>query len=197
MKILSFKGVFFALLFSTHLLFAKQIVINDDKILSENVSEKITAIGSELMSKSGVFVGLGVYEGLNGKGMVEFVKGLDLKPPYAFLLLSKKEHVVEIFADEQTASLFDRGQILSPYPAKGSILPILSLKNGKDIYNASMLNGYADLAEQIAQSKGIKLQNAVGSQNKFVLDGIRLVVYGFLAIAVFMIFWKKFRRKNG
>ena len=75
-------------------------------------------------------------------------------------------------------------------------MPILSSKNGQDIYNAAMLNGYADLAERIADSKGVKLQNAIGNQNKFTLDVLRAIVYGSLAVAIVSLLRNKFRKKN-
>lgn len=194
MKI-SLKGVISALILFTQVSFAN-IVINDDKILSDGVVEKISTLGNELKAKSGIYVGLGVYENLNSKNLNDFFKELDLQPPYAFLLLAKSEHRVEIFADEATAKLFNKDQILSPYPSSGSILPILTSKNSKDIYNASMLNGYADLVEQIASSRGIKLENAVGSQNKLVLDSLRVIIYGMVGLAVLVVISAKFRGKN-
>ena len=112
------------------------------------------------------------------------------------MLLAKSEHKVEIFADEETIKLFNKEQILSPYPSSGSILPILSSKNGNDIYNASMLNGYADIVEQIAASKNIKLENAIGNQNKYALDMLRIIVYAMIAVTILVVLRAKFRRRN-
>lgn len=193
---LFFKGVFFALFFLFELSFANQVVVNNDKILSDEVVAKITALGNELASKSDIYVALGVYESLGGKSMNSFFKELDFKPPFVFLLLAKSEHKVEIFADEETIKLFNKEQILSPYPSSGSILPILSSKNGNDIYNASMLNGYADIVEQIAASKNIKLENAIGNQNKYALDMLRIIVYAMIAVTILVVLRAKFRRRN-
>ena len=135
----------------------REIVLVNQNILSPAVSEKIAVLGEELASKSGVFAGVAVYESLDGKTLKEAAAQLNLTPPYALLMLAKTERKVEIFADPQTLKLFDKEKILSPYPNSGSILPILASKNGKDIFNAAVLNGYADLAEQIAASKGMSL----------------------------------------
>jgi hypothetical protein len=190
------RKVLIAFCLSFQTIFATPALIDDDKILNGEVSAKINALGEELMIKSGIYVGVGIYENLGGKDIFSFFKELNLKEPYAFLLLAKAERKVEIFADPKTLELFDKEKILSPYPYNGSILPILSSKNGQDIYNAAMLNGYADLAERIADSKGVKLQNAIGNQNKFTLDVLRAIVYGSLAIAIVSLLRNKFRKKN-
>lgn len=175
----------------------REIVLVNQNILSPAVSEKIAVLGQELAGKSGVFAGVAVYENLDGKTLKEAAAQLNLTPPYALLMLAKAEHKVEIFADLQTLKLFDKEKILSPYPSSGSILPILASKNGKDIFNAAVLNGYADLAEQIAASKGVALQNAVGNQNRRTLDAFRIFIYGSIALVICVAAFRKFRRKNG
>ena len=175
----------------------REIVLVNQNILSPAVSEKIAVLGEELASKSGVFAGVAVYESLEGKTLKEAAAQLNLTPPYALLMLAKTEHKVEIFADSETLKLFDKEKILSPYPSSGSILPILASKNGKDIFNAAVLNGYADLAEQIAASKGVSLQNAIGSQNRLTLDTFRIFIYGSIVLVVCVAAFRKFRRKNG
>ena len=175
----------------------REIVLVNQNILSPAVSEKIAVLGEELASKSGVFAGVAVYESVDGKTLKEAAAQLNLIPPYALLMLAKTEHKVEIFADHQTLKLFDKEKILSPYPSSGSILPILASKNGKDIFNAAVLNGYADLAEQIAASKGVSLQNAVGNQNRLTLDAFRIFIYGSIALVICAAIFRKFRRKNG
>ena len=175
----------------------REIVLVNQNILSPAVSEKIAVLGEELASKSGVFAGVAAYESLDGKTLKETAAQLNLTPPYALLMLAKTERKVEIFADPQTFKLFDKEKILSPYPNSGSILPILASKNGKDIFNAAVLNGYADLAEQIAASKGVSLQNAIGNQNRLTLDTFRIFIYGSIALVVCVAAFRKFRRKNG
>lgn len=196
MKFINFKGVFIALALLLTSAFSKDIVLVNQKILSDKVAERIELIGDELFEKSSIYVGIGVFDNLDGKNLKETFNELNLKPPFAFLMLSKFEHKVEIFADSETLKLFNKEGILSPYPSSGSILPILTSKNGKDIYNAAMLNGYADLAEQIASSKRIKLENALGSSNKIFLEIIRFFVYGSIIFVIVVMSVKKFRNKN-
>ncbi len=182
----------FIFLLSQSLALGANFVINNDEILSQKVSVKLNEIGSELYTKSGINLVVGVYK----DGELETLfKEQNLSSPYAFLLLIKGKKKVEIFADANTSKLFNKGQILSVNPESGTIIPILVSKNGKDIYNAAILNGYADIAEQIASSLNLQLKSSVGNSNKTTLNFLRFFIYGLVAFFIIVIFYKKV--KNG
>ncbi|AQW87230.1 putative membrane protein [Campylobacter pinnipediorum subsp. caledonicus] len=196
MKWLDFKGVLFALLFLVSACFGDKFVFNDDNILSQKVEEKLQTIADELYSKTGIFVGASVFENLNKQSLDDKFLSLNIKEPFAFIALAKDEKKVEIYADKKTLELFNKDQILSPFPESGTILPILASKNGKDIYNAAILNGYGDLSEQIAKSKNIKLVNAIGNSNKDTLNLLRFFIYGSMIFVFCFMFYKKRVAKN-
>ena len=182
----------FIFLLSQSLALGANFVINNDEILSQKVSVKLNEIGSELYTKSGINLVVGVYKG----GELEALfKEQNLSSPYAFLLLIKDKKKVEIFADSNTSKLFNKEQILSVNPESGTIIPILVSKNGKDVYNAAILNGYADIAEQIASSLNLQLESSVGNSNKTTLNFLRFFIYGLVAFFIIVIFYKKV--KNG
>lgn len=193
---LNLKGIFFALFLSFNVLFGVDFVFNDDKILSQKVASRLNLIGSELYDKSGIFLGVGVYETLDKMSLNDKFKSLNLKPPFVFLMLVKNEKKVEIFADSDTLTLFDKQAVLSPFPESGTILPILSSKNGKDIYNAAILNGYADISERIAKSMQIELSSAIGNANKDTLNIFRILIYGSMALVIVLMIYKR-KTKNG
>ena len=167
-------------------------VINDDGILSQKVSQKLNEIGDELYQKSGINLVVGVYK--DGElGML--FKEQNLSSPFVFLALIKDKQKVEIFSDTNTSKLFNKEQILSVSPESGTIIPILVSKNGKDVYNAAILNGYADIAEQIAEGLNLKLESGIGNSNKTTLNFLRIFIYGLIAFFVLIIFYKKV--KNG
>ena len=182
----------FIFLFSQSLALGTNFVINNDEILSQKVSVKLNEIGSELYAKSGINLVVGIYK----DGELEALfKEQNLSSPYAFLLLIKNKKKVEIFADANTSKLFNKEQILSVNPESGTIIPILVSKNGKDVYNAAILNGYADIAEQIASSLNLQLESSVGNSNKTTLNFLRFFIYGLVAFFIIVIFYKKV--KNG
>lgn len=180
-----------------------KVVYNQDGLLSENVEKKLNEISSELYKKTGIYTGVAVLNSLDMKP-IEFIQSLNLKLPYAFLLLSKSvkakdgstHPLVDIYADPDTLSLFDKEQILSPFPETGTIIPILTSNKGKDIYNASILNGYADMVEQIANSKNIELKSAIGSANKNTLNIFRLLIYGLTFFTIFVLILRRIRVKK-
>ena len=182
----------FIFLLSQSLALGANFVINNDEILSQKVSVKLNEIGSELYAKSGINLAVGIYK----DGELEALfKEQNLSSPYAFLLLIKDKKKVEIFADSNTSKLFNKEQILSVNPESGTIIPILVSKNGKDVYNAAILNGYADIAEQIASSLNLQLESSVGNSNKTTLNFLRFFIYGLVAFFVIVVFYKKV--KNG
>ena len=182
----------FIFLLSQILALGANFVINNDEILSKKVSVKLNEIGSELYAKSGINLVVGVYK----DGELEALfKEQNLSSPYAFLLLIKDKKKVEIFADANTSKLFNKEQILSVNPESGTIIPILVSKNGKDVYNAAILNGYADIAEQIASNLNFQLESSVGNSNKTTLNFLRFFIYGLVAFFIIVIFYKKV--KNG
>ena len=178
----------FIFLLSQSLALGANFVINNDEILSQKVSVKLNEIGSELYAKSGINLAVGIYK----DGELEALfKEQNLSSPYAFLLLIKDKKKVEIFADANTSKLFNKEQILSVNPESGTIIPILVSKNGKDVYNAAILNGYADIAEQIASSLNLQLESSVGNSNKTTLNFLRFFIYGLVAFFVIVVFYKK------
>lgn len=182
----------FIFLLSQSLALGANFVINNDEILSQKVSVRLNEIGSELYTKSSINLVVGVYK----DGELEALfKEQNLSSPYAFLLLIKDKKKVEIFADSNTSKLFNKEQILSVNPESGTIIPILVSKNGKDVYNAAILNGYADIAEQIASSLNFQLESSVGNSNKTTLNFLRFFIYGLVAFFIIVIFYKKV--KNG
>lgn len=182
----------FIFLLSQSLALGANFVINNDEILSQKVSVKLNEIGSELYTKSGINLVVGIYK--DGE-LESLFKEQNLSLPYAFLLLIKDKKKVEIFADTNTSKLFNKEQILSVNPESGTIIPILVSKNGKDIYNAAILNGYADIAEQIASSLNFQLESSVGNSNKTTLNFLRFFIYGLVTFFIIVIFYKKL--KNG
>jgi len=85
----------------------------------------------------------------------------------------------------------------------GSILPLIGSKSydeqivGK--YAGSMFNGYIDIAQQVASSKGIKLDSDPGDANQEALFYLKVFFYSFVLYAIIM-YIKRFlyrrRHKN-
>jgi len=145
----------------------------------------------------------------------------ELSGPTILLTFSEMDAKVDIMANDSSLyKYFDKKQVLSPVASfvqaftmaifysdsfesfkattsnyGGTIIPLLAgkAKKGNQIgkYSGSMYNGYADIAEQVAESKGIELDNAVGSANKYSILVLKIIFYGIILIALIVYIRKK------
>lgn len=145
----------------------------------------------------------------------------DFNSPTILLTFSEMNSKVDILANPVSLyEYFDKKQILSPVASPvqaftmalfysngfssfkeiissygGTIIPLLAQKAkagevlGK--YSGSMFNGYADIAEQVAKSKGVVLENAVGSANKNSIFAVKVLFYGFVVYGIFLYIKRK------
>ncbi|MDY0116348.1 MAG: 3-dehydroquinate dehydratase [Sulfurimonadaceae bacterium] len=153
----------------------------------------------------------------------------DFDGPTILLTFAELDTQVDILANDPSLyQYFDKKQVLSPVASYvqafmmaviysrsidnffeiasssgGTILPLLAqkAKDGQQIgkYAASMYNGYADIAEQIAESKEVTLENAVGNANKNSLFVVKLLFYGMIIYGIFLFIKRKIylrRHKN-
>ncbi len=187
----------FLLFFSSPL--CADIFIKNDNIIDKRAVAKIETIGKELYEKTGINTHVVAVANMGGMSLAEYEKELikTLKNPYILLLITIKEHKVDIQASKEMLSKFDKDGVLSPYPLTGTILPILGAKKGKDKPSAAILNGYADIADQVAQSYGIKLESSIGSSNKTVINIIKVIFYSFSVITIGIIIYRRRKRKYG
>ncbi len=190
-------GAFF-LLFLTSFLDA-DVFIKNEGIIDKRAVKKIETIGKELKNKTGINTHVVAIKTLNNIPMITYEKNLikNLTSPYILLAIAIKEHQVDIQASKDVADKFDREGILSPYPWSGTILPILASKKGEDKPSAAILNGYADIADQVADSYGIELESSIGSSNKNVINIIKVIFYSFLVLTIGIMIYYRRKRKSG
>lgn len=188
-------GAIFCTFFLNNLFANNNVIIENDGILESITTSQMQLIGDELYEKTGAFLGVVALKDLNGtnihKKSAEISK--NLKSPYAFIIISTNDKKIDIVTDIN----FDKDAVLSPYPNKGSIIPLLvSTKKGKDSFNPALLNGYADCAEKIAKVYNVKLENSFGNTNRIILNIIRLFVYGSIVLVIASGFYYKRIKKN-
>ena len=136
--------------------------------------------------------------------------------PTILLTFSEMDKKVDILArPESLYKHFDKKQVLSPTASEiqafflavyfsktweefkdnafnygGTIIPILAEKaKGEDImkkYSVALFNGYADIAEQVAKSKNVKLDSAIGNSNKYLVDTMKFIFYAMVLYGVVM-----------
>ncbi len=186
-------------LFITSLIAAENFILKNDAILPQKTINKIEEIGNELYQKTGVKLYVVAVRKMDTKKIADFEKRLaqQLRPPFILLTLSVQDHKVDIYSSEDVAKRFDKEQILSPYPWKGTIIPILTahFKNQQAAIEAAILNGYSEIAEQVARSYGLKLQSALGNTNRNIYYWLRILFYSIIALIFANFVYRRYIKK--
>ncbi|MFT5835413.1 MAG: hypothetical protein ACI9RG_000302 [Sulfurimonas sp.] len=213
MKFLS-RGLFALILtifFQTSL--SAEYLYKDTVIFNKAFEAEVNKLGSELYEKTGISLRLVMLKELPyGSSIVQYEQELmkEFSSPTVLLTFSEMDSKVDILAYPNSLyEYFDKEQVLSPISSPvqafvvailnldfsemtsgGTILPLLAgkAKKGELLgkYSGSMFNGYADIAEQIAESKEIVLENAVGSANQTSIFFVKVLFYGFVVYAIFL-----------
>jgi hypothetical protein len=182
-----------------------EVILRDELSIHQEFHNSVEKMGAELFQKSGISTHILILKTTNGKhlnilGEEELAKLLETEKSSLILTFAETEQKVDIVASKELLELFDKEQILSPYPWTGTILPILGetiKQDPRHKYSVALFNGYADIIEQIAKNKNIVLENSVGDSNKYVLNIIRIIFYSIIIIALAYLLRKSFnKRKN-
>jgi len=195
-----------------------QYLYKDEVIFNPAFTKEVETLGYELQQKTGISLKLVMLKELPNKiDIVSYEKELikSFSQPTILLTFSEMDSKVDILAsDSSLYEYFNKKQVLSPVSSPvqafviallsmdfsdmtsgGTILPLLAQKAKKGEvlgkYSGSMFNGYADIAEQIAESKGVVLENAVGNANKTSIFIVKIIFYGFIFYGIFMYIKRK------
>jgi len=209
-------ALIFTLFFNTSV--SAQYLYKDELIFNPAFAAEVQKLGSELYQRTGISLRLVMLKELPQKmSIVEYEKELmkDFSSPTILLTFSEMDTKVDIYANQTSLyEYFDKKQVLSPVSSPvqafivallnmdfsdmssgGTILPLLAqkAKDGELLgkYSGSMFNGYADIAEQIAASKGVVLENAVGSANQISILIVKVLFYGIVVYGIFLYIKRK------
>jgi len=183
-------------LFSSTVACASEYV-HHDNILDERAVAKIEEMGEELYKKSGVKVFLTAKKSAEGEDIIAYEKRLSaaLNSPHVLLTLFLEEKKVDIYTSQGLEKEFDKEGMLSPLPWKGTIIPLLTEKKKVLDVTPALLNGYADIVDQIASYRKIHLESSIGSANKQTLGIVKLFVYGFVGVLVILMLIRRMKER--
>ncbi|MDD2894764.1 MAG: hypothetical protein PHG81_01975 [Aliarcobacter sp.] len=181
-------GVIISLLFFfCQNLSAQNYILNDDKLIDDRAKEKINQIGAETKSKLGVNIyiyaksTLGLDENITTKDKIDFIRNNEnqiissLEKPYVLLSISVEETHVNLLFSDEFKNVLDKNDILDGY-----VVPLLASNDKNTLFakvSAASLNGYAAIADTIAESKKIKLESSIGNEGKISSTIWRVLMY--------------------
>ena len=194
------------LLFLYSNLSAAQFILNDDKLIDDRAKEKINQIGAETKSKLGVNIyvytksTLGLDENIKTKDKLEVIKNHEnqllatLEKPYVLLSVFVEETHVNLLFSDELKDVLNKDDILDGY-----VVPLLASKDKNTLFakvSAATLNGYAAVADTIAESKNVKLESSIGNAGKISSTIWRVFMYTLIVIGLFAYTYATLKRRK-
>lgn len=200
-------GVILSLLFFlSQNLSAKDYVLNHDDLIDPRALQKINEIGNEVKEKLGVNIyiyakeSLGLDENLATQEKLKLIKDFEnqilpaLNKPYVLLTMSVEDTHVNLIYSKNLENTLDKDDILDGY-----VVPLLASKDKNTLLakvSASMLNGYAAIADTIAEEKNIELESSIGSQGKVSSTIWRVLMYFMIVTGLLAYTYAVLKKKN-
>lgn len=188
-------GVIFSLLlFLCSNLSAQQFILNDDKLIDDRAAIKINEIGAEVKSKLGVNIyvyaksNLGLDANVKTKDKIDFIKNSEnqiistLEEPYVLLTIAVEETHVNLLFSDDLKEIIDKNDILDGY-----IVPLLASQDKNTLFakvSAATLNGYAAIADTLAEANQIKLETSIGNAGKVSSTIWRVLMYTLVVLGL-------------
>lgn len=175
-----YRGLFalIAILSFSQSLYANFVVV-DEVVEKKEFNAQIEPMGAELSEKTGINLYMSLIKELDeNQTIIDYQKKLikTLKQPAILFSFVENDKKVQIYADDKSLyETFDKDQIMDPLAIwpffNGRVIPVIGARapdgvEDKDKYAVAMFNGYAEISEQIAASKGVVMETAVGDTNK-------------------------------
>ncbi len=176
------------------LLNATHILKND--LLNPEASKLIEEMGNELISKTGIngYV-VATNENFPEKfNLVEYSKKYEanVSKPYVMLIFApnavitaKAEitgRVALITSSKELAKLYDKSDVMD---ATIDVVAVQDKNTKEDKYNIGIVQGFSELADQIASSKNVEMTTTLPNETKIIITVLRVVVI----IGALLIFW--------
>ena len=200
-------GVILSLLFLfCQNLTAQTLILNDDKLIDDRAKEKINQIGAETKSKLGVNIyvytksTLGLDENIKTKDKLEVIKNHEnqllttLEKPYVLLSVFVEETHVNLLFSDELKDVLNKDDILDGY-----VVPLLASKDKNTLFakvSATTLNGYAAVADTIAESKNVKLESSIGNAGKISSTIWRVVMYTMIVVGLLAYTYAVLRKRK-
>lgn len=147
--------------------------LNDDINTNSKATQKILEIGNELKNKTGVNAYIyakqdfNLSENILMDKKINVIKSIEnnitknLTGSYVVLVLSVDDVHVNLLISNDLKNIVDKDEILDDY-----VIPLLASKDKNSLdskISAAILNGYAEITDRIAASKGVTLSSSIGS----------------------------------
>lgn len=199
-------GVIFSLLLFLYTnSFAQNFILKDD-LIDIRAKDKIVEIGNEVKTKTGVNIyvystsSFNLDKDISTKDKIEYIKNYELdilknlETPYVIITISLEDTHVNLYYSDTLEKIIDKNEILDDY-----VVPLLASKDKNTVaskVSASVLNGYAAVADKLADSKNIKLESNIGNQGRVASTIWRVFIYFVLLSALLAYIYAILRKRK-
>lgn len=180
----------------------------DDVIKVKEFDIKIQKIGDELRQKTGWNLYMLAVDTIGEQKLIDFQKehSEHFVEPYAVLALTLKQGKVEQGKlDKRTGkvgiygSVGFREKIDTNNILRNTLYPLLGAKvktDPRNKYIQVLYNGYADIAEDIADSFDVDLESSAGNTNRIVINILRFFFYAMIIGAFGIFAYQKYYKRE-
>jgi len=170
-------------------------ILKDD-LLRPEASKLIEQMGNELFSKTGmneyvVATNENFPERFN---LVEYSKKYEanISKPYVMIIFApnalitqesgQKGRVAVIPSSKDLTDLYNKSDVID---ATIDVIAAKDKNSKEDKFNIGIVQGFSELADQIASSKNVKLKTTIPNDTKTIIGYVKILVY----IGAFFVLW--------
>jgi hypothetical protein len=176
-------GVVFLLL--PFALQAKYVAVNE-LALNGKAIEKIASMGSELEEKTGVIAQVIATSDTIGRGRSLYDYAADAVTPdpnkLVLIVAPKSKRIGVVAFDKTLEEGLDKDSI---YDYTIGVIATKDDENTIEKYNVGIVQGYSELADQIAEKNNIQLNNTIANDTTNTIDILRVIVYAGTAVILY------------
>ena len=184
-------------------------ILKDD-ILKIEASQLINEMGDELFSKTGIN---GYIIATNehfpvGFNLVEYSKKYEahMSKPYVLFIFAPQARITEeletkgrvglIPSSDEVRKLYDYNKVRD---AGIDVVAAKDSNEDEDKHNIGVLQAFSELADNIAESKGVELTKTIPNDTEVMVWVLRIIIYigAILVLWIFAIRPRYMRMKNG
>jgi len=174
------------------LLNATYFIKND--LIAPDASAKIEEMGNELSAKTGIHAYMiATNEHFPaGFNLVEYSRRYEQNAsrPYVLLIFAPYALITEkseqrgrvglIPSSKELSDLYDRSDV---FDATIDVVAARDKNSPKDKFTIGVLQGYSELADQIAKAKGVELKTTIPNETKTIIGALQyLVIFGSILV---------------
>ena len=184
-------------------------ILKDD-ILNPKAAKLIETMADELSSKTGInaYV-VATNESFPERfNLVAYSKKYEanVSKPYVMLIFAPNAlitvksgttgRVALLASPEELKSLYDKSDVMD---ATIDVIAAKDKNTKEDKFNIGVVQGFSELADQIAASKNIEMSTTIPNETRYIIKGLQVIVI----IGALLVFWMFFFRplymriKNG